>query len=187
MGLPKGMVRLRSTGSFRQKECFDFSAILPRSALLERWPLRCPASKRRVESDRRVSVGPFGLHKPIRSRPTRPWWRSIGSRFWCCHRSNGRWRAGSRSGSSDRRGDRDIRGSRNYTSSATGHLLRLPSLRISRLRVSGLRAAGLRIPRLLGIPRPRRSSGLWISGLLGRARLLRSSGLWIPRLLGTAR
>jgi hypothetical protein len=32
-GLPKGMVRLRSTGSFRLKECFRFPAIsTPRSA-----------------------------------------------------------------------------------------------------------------------------------------------------------
>src|SRR5437868_9335169 len=115
----------------------------------------------------------------------------MGSSFRCGHWGGGGWRAGSRPRSSDRRGDRHIRGSCEYTSTATGHLLRLPSLRISRLR-----AAGLWVPRLLGIPRPRRSSGLWISGLhaarlwisglLGKPRLLRSSRLWIPRLLRTA-
>ena len=108
-----------------------------------------------------------------------------------------RWRAGSRPRSSDRRGNRDIWGSRYYTATPTGHLFRLPSLLISRLRISRLRSVGLRIPRLLGIPRPRRSSGLWISGLhaarlwiselLGIPRLLRFSGLWIPRLFGSAR
>src|SRR6266478_8298564 len=137
--------------------------------------------------DRRVGLGPLGLHKPVRSRPTGAWWGHIGSGFWCCDWSSGGWRAGSRSRSSDRRGNRNIWGSRYYTSIPTGHLLCLPSLRTSWLRISGLRAAGLWLPRLLGISRLLRSSGLGIPSLLGTARLPRLSGRWIPRLLGTAR
>ena len=57
----------------------------------------------------------------------------------------------------------DISATRYYTSTPTGDLLRLPSLRIFDLRISGLRTAGV-----------------WISGLLGIPRLLRSSGVWIP-------
>jgi hypothetical protein len=62
-----------------------------------------------------------------------------------------------------------------YTSTATGHLFRLPSL-----RTSGLRISGLWLPRLLRISRLLRSSGLWIPRLLGTARLLQPPGLWIP-------
>jgi hypothetical protein len=125
----------------------------------------------------RVSVGPLGLHKPIRSGSTRPWWRYIGSGFWCCHWGGSRGRAGSRSRSSDRRGNRDIWRSRYYTSTPTGHLLRLPSLRISCLRISGLPTVGLWISRLLG---------LWVSGLWIPC-LPRIPGLLIPRRLGISR
>jgi hypothetical protein len=115
------------------------------------------------------------------------WGGNIGSGFWCCHWSSGGWRAGSRPWSSDRRGNRDIRGSCEYTSAATGHLFRLPSLRISRIRISRLRAVGLWVPRPLGIPRLLRSSGLWIPRLFGSARFPRTPALWIPRLFGSAR
>ena len=118
------------------------------------------------------------LHGPTLN-PCR--WGNIGSGFWCCHWSSGGWRAGSRPRSSDRRGNWDIRGSCEYTSTATGHLFRLPSLRISRLR-----AVWLWVPRPLGIPRFLRSSGLWIPRLFGSARFPRTTpALWIPRLLGT--
>jgi hypothetical protein len=96
------------------------------------------------------------------------------SRNACCHWSSRGWRTGSRPWSSDRRGNRHSWGSRHYTSTATGHLLRLPGLRISCLRISRLRKFGLP------------AAGLWISGLLGIPRLLRSSGLWVPRPLTTA-
>ena len=85
-----------------------------------------------------------------------------------------RWRAGSRARSSDWRGHRHSWRRRYDTSTPTGHLLRLPSLRVPRLRILGLWVSGLR------------AAGLWISGLLRIPRLLQSSGLWIPRLLGTA-
>jgi hypothetical protein len=104
---------------------------------------------------------------------------ALAGAYWerlrCCHWSSRGWRAGSRPWSSDRRGNRHSWGSRHYTSTATGHLLRLPGLRISCLRISRLRKFGLP------------AAGLWISGLLGIPRLLRSSGVWIPKLLGTAR
>jgi hypothetical protein len=74
-----------------------------------------------------------------------------------------------------------------YTSTATGHLLRLPRLRTSHLRLSWLRAAGLWIPRLFGKAHLFRSLGLRIPGLFGTAHLFRSLGLWIPRIFGTAR
>ena len=46
--------------------------------------------------DCRVSVGPLGLHKPLRSCPTRPWRGHIGSGLWCCYWSRSGWRTGSR-------------------------------------------------------------------------------------------
>jgi hypothetical protein len=127
------------------------------------------------------------LHEPIRSRPTRAWWRSIGSRFWCCHRCSSGWRAGSRPRCGDRRGNRNIWWSRYYTATPTGHLLRLPGLWLSCLRISGLCPAGLRISGLLGLPCLLRASGLWIPRLLGTARSPRSPKLRILRRRGKSR
>jgi hypothetical protein len=133
--------------------------------------------------DRRVSVGPLGLHKPLMIPFSAALVGHIGSGFWCCHWSSGGWGAGSRPWSSDRRGNRDSWRSCEYTSAATGHLLWLLSLRKSGLWVSGLRAAGLWIPRLLGtarLPRLFRSIGLWLPKPPAVLSLLRFR-LWIPR------
>jgi hypothetical protein len=98
------------------------------------------------------------------------------------------WRAGSRPRSSHRRGNRDSRGSCDNPSTATGHLLRLPSLRISRLRAAGLwvprlRTARLQIPRL-GIPGLPALSWLRLSRLLGIPRPARFTNLWVSRRRG---
>jgi len=129
--------------------------------------------------DCRVGVKPLGLHKPIRSRATRSWWRGNRSGFWCCHWSSGGWWARSRSRSSDWWGNRHCRRRRHYTSASTGHLLRVPALRLPSLPI-----AELWIPRLFGIPCLFRAFGLRIPRLFGTASLPRSPGLWIAKQLG---